>query len=127
MAIAAMLPSDVLSRKPPGRNILLSIYMPNLSAPTLRCDVIDRRAQRGAARRTLIHRGGGIAMKDPEQRGASLPRDDDDWRRAPQRLRRLGEMRGYQVASGDPDVRGWWVRTADRAWAGTVHDLVVDM
>jgi hypothetical protein len=39
---------------------------------------------------------------------------------------RLGELRDYQVADGEADVRGWHVLTRDGRRAGEVHDLVVD-
>lgn len=42
------------------------------------------------------------------------------------RLMRLSEMDGYQVSSGDPDVRGWTVRTRDGTTIGTVDTLVID-
>jgi hypothetical protein len=42
------------------------------------------------------------------------------------RLVHLGDMRDLRVADGDPDIRGWDVRTADGEKIGTVKDLVVD-
>lgn len=41
-------------------------------------------------------------------------------------LARLDDLRGYKVASGDPDVRGWSVKTADGQRAGKVDSLVID-
>jgi uncharacterized protein (TIGR02271 family) len=41
-------------------------------------------------------------------------------------LRRLDDLDDFTVADGDPDVRGWDVRTADGRKAGKVDDLVVD-
>lgn len=41
-------------------------------------------------------------------------------------LVRLDEMKGYEVAAGEPDVRGWPVRAADGRTAGTVDGLIVD-
>jgi hypothetical protein len=42
------------------------------------------------------------------------------------RLVHLDDMSDLQVADGDPDIRGWDVRTADGEKIGTVKDLVVD-
>jgi hypothetical protein len=42
-------------------------------------------------------------------------------------LRPLGRLHGYQIAGGDPDVRGWAVLGADGKKAGEVHDLIVDV
>lgn len=42
------------------------------------------------------------------------------------RLVHLEDMSDLQVADGDPDIRGWDVRTADGEKIGTVKDLVVD-
>lgn len=41
-------------------------------------------------------------------------------------LRRLSELKGYKVAEGDPDVRGWTVKSSDGRTIGKVDDLVVD-
>jgi uncharacterized protein (TIGR02271 family) len=41
-------------------------------------------------------------------------------------LCRLDDLDDFTVADGDPDVRGWDVRTADGRKAGKVDDLVVD-
>lgn len=41
-------------------------------------------------------------------------------------LARLHELDDYKVADGDPDVRGWDVKTADGKRAGKVEDLIVD-
>jgi sporulation protein YlmC with PRC-barrel domain len=38
----------------------------------------------------------------------------------------LGELDDFEVADGDPDVRGWDVRTADGRTVGEVDDLIVD-
>ena len=43
------------------------------------------------------------------------------------RLVHLADMKELRVASGDPDVRGWNVRTADGRRIGTVKDLIVDV
>jgi photosynthetic reaction center H subunit len=42
------------------------------------------------------------------------------------RLVHLDDMSDLQVADGDPDIRGWDVRTADGEKIGTVKDLVID-
>ena len=42
------------------------------------------------------------------------------------RLTRLEELKGYQVAEGDHDIRGWEVRTPDGNKIGTVEELIVD-
>lgn len=41
-------------------------------------------------------------------------------------LARLHELNHYKVADGDPDVRGWDVKTSDGMRAGKVDDLIVD-
>lgn len=41
-------------------------------------------------------------------------------------LARLHDLDDYKVADGDPDVRGWDVKTADGKRAGKVEDLIVD-
>lgn len=40
-------------------------------------------------------------------------------------LRRLGELEGYRVARGEPDIRGWPL-TAGEHRVGHVRDLIVD-
>lgn len=42
------------------------------------------------------------------------------------RFMRLYDLSDYRVARGDPDVRGWQVKTADGARAGKVDSLIVD-
>jgi len=42
------------------------------------------------------------------------------------RLARLDELKGFQVAEGDPDIRGWEVRTPDDRKIGKVDELIVD-
>jgi photosynthetic reaction center H subunit len=39
---------------------------------------------------------------------------------------RLGDLPGYEVADGEPDVRSWHVLTREGMRAGEVEDLVVD-
>lgn len=42
-------------------------------------------------------------------------------------LRPLGEAHHFEVADGDPDIRGWMVASADGATLGTVRELIVDL
>jgi hypothetical protein len=42
------------------------------------------------------------------------------------RLYRISELRDWQIASGEPDIRGWDVRTISGREIGTVKDLLVD-
>ncbi len=42
------------------------------------------------------------------------------------RVAALRNLRGYKVADGDPDVRGWEVAGGDGLRIGTVNDLLVD-
>jgi PRC-barrel domain len=42
------------------------------------------------------------------------------------RIAALRNLRGYKVAEGDPDVRGWEVAGGDNLRIGTVNDLLVD-
>lgn len=42
------------------------------------------------------------------------------------RVAALRNLRGYKVAEGDPDVRGWEVAGGDNLRIGTVNDLLVD-
>ena len=42
------------------------------------------------------------------------------------RLARLEELKGFKVAEGDPDIRGWEVRTPDDRKVGKVEELIVD-
>jgi photosynthetic reaction center H subunit len=41
-------------------------------------------------------------------------------------LRRLEDLKDFQVAEGDPDIRGWDVRTPDGKKIGKVEELIVD-
>lgn len=43
------------------------------------------------------------------------------------RVAALRNLRGYKIAEGDPDVRGWEVAGGDGLRIGTVNDLLVDM
>lgn len=49
-----------------------------------------------------------------------MHKDDDT------RLARLEELKGFQVAQGDHDIRGWEVRTPDDRKIGKVEELIVD-
>lgn len=42
------------------------------------------------------------------------------------RLHRLSESQHYRIASGEPDIRGWEVRTLAGAHVGEVEDLFID-
>ena len=42
------------------------------------------------------------------------------------RLVHLADARELRVAQGDPDIRGWDVRTAEGEKIGTVKDLIID-
>ena len=42
-------------------------------------------------------------------------------------LRHLDDLDDFKVADGEPDIRGWTVRTADNRKLGKVTDLLVDM
>jgi hypothetical protein len=41
-------------------------------------------------------------------------------------LRRLRDLTDFEVADGNPDVRGWTVRGADGKALGRVHELIVE-
>jgi hypothetical protein len=41
-------------------------------------------------------------------------------------LRRLRDLTDFEVADGNPDVRGWTVWGGDGQALGTVHELIVD-
>ncbi|MGI4823522.1 MAG: PRC-barrel domain-containing protein [Janthinobacterium lividum] len=42
-------------------------------------------------------------------------------------LRRLRDLPSFEMATGDPDPRGWAVRGRDGYAFGTVHELLVDL
>lgn len=42
-------------------------------------------------------------------------------------LRRLRDLPTFEMATGDPDPRGWTVRGRDGHAFGTVHELLVDL
>jgi len=51
---------------------------------------------------------------------------DTEGTAARSRVAALRNLRGYKVADGDPDVRGWEVAGGDGLRIGTVNDLLVD-
>ncbi len=63
--------------------------------------------------------------RDPLTRGLRDEADVGPDPRAPRELRRLSELR-YEVAAGEPDVRGWTVYASSGRELGTVSDLLVD-
>ena len=42
------------------------------------------------------------------------------------RLYRLSDTKDYRVAAGEPDIRGWEVRTLAGHGVGVVDDLLID-
>lgn len=42
------------------------------------------------------------------------------------RLTRMKDMRDFKIASGEPDIRGWEVRTLSGSEVGKVDDLLID-
>lgn len=52
--------------------------------------------------------------------------NDTDHAAAPSRVTPLRNLRGYRIAEGDPDVRGWEVVGGDGRRIGSVNDLLVD-
>lgn len=65
-------------------------------------------------------------MTDTEYNDDDKTRSDRFERDVTPRLVHLDDMHDLQVADGDPDIRGWDVRTADGEKVGKVKDLVVD-
>lgn len=63
--------------------------------------------------------------RDPVTRGLRDEAEVGPDPRAPRELRRLSELR-YQVADGEPDVRGWKVYASTGRELGTVSDLLID-
>src|SRR5688572_2094213 len=55
-----------------------------------------------------------------------MHRDRDAARADDNRLVRLEELKGFQVAQADQDIRGWAVKTPDGRKIGKVEDLIVD-
>jgi hypothetical protein len=64
--------------------------------------------------------------KDKRTAGTTPEADRLRERDVTPRLVHLDDMGDFQVADGDPDIRGWDVRTADGEKIGKVKDLVVD-
>lgn len=52
--------------------------------------------------------------------------DESSAHEASSRLVHLNDRDDFEVAEGDPDIRGWDVRTADGRRVGKVEDLIVD-
>lgn len=55
-----------------------------------------------------------------------MHRDKNAARADDNRLVRLEELKGFQVAEADQDIRGWAVKTPDGRKIGKVEDLIVD-
>lgn len=51
---------------------------------------------------------------------------EDNKKQLKGRLQFLHDMKGFVVAEGDPDIRGWRLADAENETIGTVDDLVVD-
>jgi len=51
---------------------------------------------------------------------------DRDMTSDDRRLVRLEELKGFGIADGDNDIRGWEVKTADGKTIGKVDELIVD-
>ncbi len=65
--------------------------------------------------------------RDGIDRSRPLDGDSDrDREQARPRLMHLSDASDLQVADGDPDIRGWELRTTDGQEIGKVEDLVVD-
>jgi sporulation protein YlmC with PRC-barrel domain len=41
-------------------------------------------------------------------------------------LERISQLKDFDVAPGEPDIRGWTVKTAQGREVGSVSDLIVD-
>lgn len=75
----------------------------------------------------------GVGMGGASLAGAGRVYDDlhtrdevHDERDLTSRLVHLDDVDDFKVADGDPDIRGWDVRTADGRKIGRVEDLIVD-
>jgi len=55
-----------------------------------------------------------------------MHKDKDAAKARDNRLVRLEELKGFQVAETDEDIRGWEVKTPDGKKIGKVEDLIVD-
>ena len=58
--------------------------------------------------------------------GRSTPNEGDEMTLESRRVTPLRELDDYEVADGDPDVRGWEVLGAGRQRIGKVDELLVD-
>jgi hypothetical protein len=67
----------------------------------------------------------GMARKD-KGRGRSDAAGVGPYVRKGVRLARLSELAKYRVADGEPDIRGWEVRTISGRLLGEVAELLVD-
>jgi sporulation protein YlmC with PRC-barrel domain len=67
----------------------------------------------------------GMANRD-KGRGRSDAAGVGPYVRKGARLARLSELRNYKVADGEPDIRGWEVRTISGRQLGEVTELLVD-
>jgi hypothetical protein len=89
------------------------------AAPLMRSHRGGPGARRVAAPPPSNQQHGGICMRDtPWNAPEAAPRDP--------RLAPLSELDDYRVADGEPDIRGWQVRTRAGSEIGTVADLIVD-
>jgi photosynthetic reaction center H subunit len=52
--------------------------------------------------------------------------DDSRHQDSPHHLARLSDMDDFDVADGEPDIRGWDIRTSDGRKIGEVDELLVD-
>lgn len=52
--------------------------------------------------------------------------EHDQYRERPHDLERLGDMKEYNIAEGEPDVRGWSLSGRDDNRIGDIDDLLVD-
>lgn len=66
-----------------------------------------------------------MAKKDND-RGRSDAAGVGPYIRQGVRLTRLGELDNFKVADGEPDIRGWEVRTISGRQLGEVQELLVD-
>jgi hypothetical protein len=66
-----------------------------------------------------------MAQKD-KGRGRSDAAGVGPYVRKDVRLVRLSDLKSYQVADGEPDIRGWEVRTISGRVLGEVSELLVD-
>ena len=65
-------------------------------------------------------------MADIDRRTTTTNARGIDARAGVGHLSRLDDLDDYKVADGEPDIRGWDVKTSDRKKVGEVKDLLVD-